>query len=56
MAETRKYPTPVANPETAQFWEQAAKGKLMFKRCTACGDVWNDSRRTTPRFAGPGWR
>ena len=38
MAEARKYPTPVTNPETAQFWEAAKAGKFMIKRCTACGE------------------
>ena len=35
MAEAKKYPTPVTNPETAQFWEAAKAGKFMIKRCTA---------------------
>jgi len=38
MAEARKYPTPVTNPETAQFWEAAKAGKFLIKRCTACGE------------------
>ena len=38
MAEAKKYPTPVTNPETAQFWEAAKAGKFMIKRCTACGE------------------
>ena len=38
MPEAKKYPTPVTNPETAQFWEAAKAGKFMIKRCTACGE------------------
>ena len=38
MAEAKKYPTPVTNPETAQFWEAAKAGKFLIKRCTACGE------------------
>ena len=38
MAEAKKYPTPLTNPETATFWEAAKQGKFMIKRCTACGE------------------
>jgi uncharacterized OB-fold protein len=38
MAEAKKYPTPVTNPETAPFWEAAKQGKFMIKRCAACGE------------------
>ena len=38
MAEAKKYPAPVTNPETAPFWEAAKSGKFMIKRCTACGE------------------
>ena len=38
MADAKKYPTPVTNPETAQFWEAAKQGKFLIKRCTACGE------------------
>ena len=38
MSETKKYPAPVTNPETKPFWDAAAQGKLMIKRCTACGE------------------
>ena len=31
MAEAKKYPTPVTNPETAQFWEAANQGKFLIK-------------------------
>ena len=38
MAEAKKYPAPVGNPETVPFWEAAKNGKFMIKRCTACGE------------------
>jgi uncharacterized OB-fold protein len=43
-----KYPKPQTNPETAHFWEQAASGKLMIKRCTACGDAHYFPRSICP--------
>jgi uncharacterized OB-fold protein len=33
-----KYPAPQGNPETKQFWDAAASGRLLIKRCTACGE------------------
>ena len=39
MAEARtKYPAPQGNPETKPFWDAAAQGKFLIKRCTACGE------------------
>ena len=34
----RKIAAPPINPETQHFWEAAAQGKLLIKRCTACGE------------------
>ena len=34
MTEAKKYPAPVTNPETAQFWEAAKQCKFLIKRCT----------------------
>ena len=48
MADAAKYPKPATNPETAHFWEQTAKGKLMFKRCTACGEAHYFPRSICP--------
>ena len=39
MSEAKKYPTPVTNPETKPFWDAAAQGKFLIKRCTACGEA-----------------
>jgi hypothetical protein len=38
--------TTAKSPDADSYW-----------RCTACGDVWNDSRRkTTPQYPARGWR
>jgi uncharacterized protein len=34
----RKIATPQPNPETLPYWEAAARGKLLLKRCAACGE------------------
>jgi hypothetical protein len=36
MAE-RRIPAPRLDPELRPFWEAAAQGKLLLKRCRACG-------------------
>jgi uncharacterized OB-fold protein len=52
MAETaRKIPAPNSTPETAPFWEAAAKGKLLVKACTACGRAHHYPRPNCP-FCG----
>ena len=33
----RKIPAPQPNVETRAFWDGAAQGKLLIKRCRACG-------------------
>jgi uncharacterized OB-fold protein len=43
-----KYPTPQGNPETKKFWEETVKGKLLFKRCTSCGDAHYFPRSICP--------
>ncbi|HZT87180.1 MAG TPA: Zn-ribbon domain-containing OB-fold protein [Stellaceae bacterium] len=37
MAE-RKIAAPQPNLETQPFWDAAAQGKLLIKKCTACGE------------------
>jgi uncharacterized OB-fold protein len=37
MAE-RKISAPAVNLETQHFWDAAADGKLLIKKCTACGE------------------
>jgi uncharacterized OB-fold protein len=43
-----KIPAPNSTPETAPFWEAAAKGKLLVKRCTACGRAHHYPRPNCP--------
>jgi len=39
MAATeRSIPAPPVNPETQACWDAAARGTLLLKRCTACGE------------------
>jgi hypothetical protein len=35
-ATERKIPAPPANPETKEFWDEAARGTLLIKRCRSC--------------------
>jgi len=35
----RKITPPRANPETQAYWDAAAQGKLLIKRCEACGEL-----------------
>jgi hypothetical protein len=35
----RKIPAPAINPETKPFWDAAAAGQLLVKKCLACGEV-----------------
>jgi uncharacterized OB-fold protein len=37
MAPDRTLIAPLPFPETTPYWEAAARGKLLLKRCTACG-------------------
>jgi len=34
----RKIAAPPVNPETQPFWDATAEGKLLYKKCTACGE------------------
>ena len=34
----RKITAPPVNPETQPFWDAAGDGKLLYKKCTACGE------------------
>ena len=44
----RKFPAPVPNPETKPFWEAAAEGRLLLKRCRSCGEVHYYPRTLCP--------
>ncbi len=37
-AKDRKIPAPAVNVETQAFWDATVQGKLMIKKCTACGE------------------
>jgi hypothetical protein len=47
----RKIPAPPPNPETKAFWEAASQGKLLIKRCKACGQAHYYPRALCP-FCG----
>lgn len=40
---------PVPDAETAEYWEAAAAGRLLFKRCRACGRPFSYPRSACPR-------
>lgn len=37
MSEQRTIASPTPNPETQEFWDAAAKGELLLKKCDDCG-------------------
>jgi uncharacterized OB-fold protein len=47
----RTIPGPTPNPETQAFWDAAAQGTLLVKRCTACGERHHYPRAICP-FCG----
>ena len=49
----RTIPGPPTNPETQAFWDAAARGTLLIKRCTACGEPLFSS--DTKFESGSGW-
>jgi uncharacterized OB-fold protein len=48
---TRTIAAPPVSPETQPFWDAAAAGRLMFKRCEACGEAHYYPRSICP-FCG----
>jgi uncharacterized OB-fold protein len=38
MAKERKIISPTPFPETMAYWEAAAQGKLLLKKCAVCGE------------------
>ena len=34
----RTFPSPIADPDTEQFWTAAKNGKLMVGSCNSCGE------------------
>jgi len=47
----RKIPAPPLNPEIQPFFDGAAQGRLLIKRCTACGQPHHYPRSICP-FCG----
>jgi len=47
----RTIPGPPTNPETQAFWDAARQGKLLVKRCAACGESHHYPRALCP-FCG----
>ncbi len=47
----RKIPAPEPNPETKAFWDAATQGKLLIKKCRACGEAHYYPRTLCP-FCG----
>ncbi|MDP6706971.1 MAG: Zn-ribbon domain-containing OB-fold protein [Alphaproteobacteria bacterium] len=47
-ATTRSYSDPDRNLETERFWEAAAEGTLLLKRCRACGETHYYPRAICP--------
>ena len=50
-ARERTIPAPPTNPETQEFWDAAARGALLLKRCVACGEPHYYPRASCP-FCG----
>ncbi len=48
MSTAKNYPAPQGNPETQPFWDAAAQGKFLIKRCTACGEAHYFPRALCP--------
>jgi uncharacterized OB-fold protein len=50
-AKERKIPAPEPNPETKPFWDAAAQGRLLLKKCLACDQLHYYPRTICP-FCG----
>lgn len=47
-AEERTYPEPSINVESQPFWDAAAEGRFMLKRCKSCGETYYYPRAICP--------
>jgi uncharacterized protein len=47
-AQERMIPTPPVSPETRPFWDAAEEGRLLIKRCMACGRLHHYPRSICP--------
>lgn len=48
MTQERKLAAPAVYPETEVYWQAAAEGKLMVKRCRDCGEYHHYPRSICP--------
>ena len=48
MAKERKIAAPQPNPETQAYWDAAAAGKLLIRKCDACGRLHHYPRALCP--------
>ena len=48
QSQERKIQAPQPNSETKAFWDAAAEGKLLIKKCTACGELHFYPRANCP--------
>ena len=39
MTQDRALPAPQPNPETQAYWDAAKEGRLLVRRCNACGEI-----------------
>ena len=53
MATTRSIPAPHPHPDTQAFWDAAANGKFVIRRCDACGKAHWYPRPICPFCASP---
>ena len=44
----RKIPKPLVQPDTLAYWQAADEGRLLVKRCTACGEFHHYPRDICP--------
>jgi uncharacterized OB-fold protein len=44
----QKYPAPQPNPETQAYWDAAADGRLVLRKCSSCGKVHYYPRAVCP--------
>lgn len=48
MSTMRRIPSPEPNAETRPYWDAAKEGRLLLKRCTACGEPFHYPRENCP--------
>jgi uncharacterized OB-fold protein len=48
QAKERKLPAPSVSSETKEYWDAAAQGRLLVRKCTACGEAHHYPRTICP--------